>query len=129
MISPEITSAVIALALAGAIIWLVRHNRLHARNALWWILLAGIIAVTGTLPGLVDAVSNVLGIRYSPILAVLIGMAVVLLKLLKTDIERAKEQQQLRILAQKVALLEAESRSNAGDSNDGHAEVMPDKES
>jgi len=119
VISHEVTSAAIALVLAGVIIWLVRHNRLHARNAVWWILLAGIIAVAGTLPGLVDAVASTLGISYSPILAVLIGMAVVLIKLLKTDVDRAKEQQQLRVLTQKVALLESENEKNNGSSNDG----------
>lgn len=113
MISHQVTSAVIAIALAGAIIWLVRHNRLHARNATWWILLAGVIAITGTVPGLVDSVAATLGIHYSPILAVLIGMAIVLLKLLNTDIERSKEQQQIRILAQKVALLEAQLESQS----------------
>lgn len=118
MMSHQVTSAVIAMALAGAIIWLVRHNRLQARSAAWWILLAGIIAVTGTVPGLVDAVAARLGIGYSPILAVLIGMAIVLLKLLKTDIERSKEQQQIRILAQKVALLEAQLGSKNGSESD-----------
>lgn len=45
----------------------------------------------------------VAGIQYPLLLAVLIGIAMVLFKLLKTGIHRSKDQQ-IRILAQKVAV-------------------------
>ena len=111
MIPYQWTSAFIAILIAGIIVWLVRHNQLHPRNATWWMCVALVIAVAGLVPGFVDFVALELGIHYPPILAVLGGIAVILIKLLRTDIERSKEQQQMRILAQKVAILEAELRS------------------
>lgn len=105
------TSAVIAITIAGAIIWLVRHNRLHPRNAVWWMCVAIVIAAVGLAPAFVDFIASELGVHYPPILAILGGMAVILIKMLRVDIERSKEQQQMRILAQKVAVLEAELRT------------------
>ncbi|MDZ7839275.1 MAG: DUF2304 domain-containing protein [Gammaproteobacteria bacterium] len=108
MISSHWTSAVIAVAIAATIIWLVRRNHLHPRNAAWWISLAVVIAFIGMFPLTVDWIAVRLGVDYPPVLAVILGLAVILLKMLKTDIERTRDQQQIRILAQKVAVLEAQ---------------------
>jgi len=102
------TSAIIAIVLAGTIILLVRRDHLSPRNATWWIVAAMVVAVVGVTPGLVDFIAAGLGVHYPPILAVLLAMALLLVKLLRTDIALSKEQQKLRILAQKMALLEAE---------------------
>lgn len=107
MMSYQWTSAVLAIGIATAILWLVRHNHLHARNAIWWVVVAVVIALIGSLPGFVDWVALRLGISYSPILVVLLGFAVVVYKLLVADIERSRQQQQIRILTQKVAVLES----------------------
>lgn len=111
MISYQWTSAVLAIVIAVAIIGLVRYNHLHARNAAWWLFLAVLIAFVGFAPGVVDSIARILGVNYPPTLVVLVGMAILLLKLLKTDIERSREQRQMRALAQKVAILEAKTES------------------
>lgn len=108
MIAYHWTSGIIAFVLAGTIIWLVRNNRLQARTAAGWMVLALIIAATGLFPGMVDFAARVLGIHYPPTLAMLCGFAVLLVKLVKNDIERSRSQQQIRILAQKVSHLEAQ---------------------
>lgn len=122
MIPYQWTSAIIAITLAGAIIWLVRYNQLHPRNATWWLLVALVVAVVGIVPGFVDYLARELGVHYPPTLAVLAGMAVILIKLLKTDIERSREQQQIRILAQKVAVLEEEVRDARARRGQGSAD-------
>ena len=106
MIAYQWTSAVIAIAIAATIVWLVRHNYMHARNAGWWFIVAAAVALAGSMPGLVDRVALELGVSYPPTLVMLVGLGVVLYKLLKIDIERSKQQLQIRILAQKVAILE-----------------------
>lgn len=106
MISYQWTSAAIAIAIAATIVWLVRHNHMHARNTMWWFVVAAAVALVGSIPGLVDWIGLKLGVNYPPTLVVLVGLGVVIYKLLKTDIERSKQQQQIRILAQKVAVLE-----------------------
>ncbi len=102
------TSAVIAITIAATIVWLVRHNHLHARNAIWWVVVAIVVALIGSLPGFVDWVAFRLGVSYPPILVVLVGLGVVVYKLLRADIERSNQQQQIRILTQKVAILESQ---------------------
>ncbi len=102
------TSAVIAITIAATIVWLVRHNHLHARNAIWWVVVAVVVALIGSLPGFVDWVALRLGVSYPPILVVLAGLGVVVYKLLRADIERSNQQQQIRILTQKVAILESQ---------------------
>lgn len=125
MIPYQWTSAALALTIAAVIVWLVRSNQLHARNATWWIALACVIAVTGVFPGMVDWVAALFGIHYAPIFAVLLALAVVVFKLLRADIERSREQQQLRILAQKVAVLEALLESEARDDASGDGDSTP----
>jgi hypothetical protein len=106
-------SAVVTIVVAVVIIWLVRRSRLHPALATWWVLVAIAVAAVGMCPEAVDWVAARLGVGYSPTLVGLIGVAVLLIKILKTDIERTKEQHKVRILAQKVALLEAEQRAGA----------------
>lgn len=102
------TSAAIAIIIAATIVWLVRHNHMHARNAAWWVVVAVVVALIGSMPGFVDWVALGLGISYPPILAVLLGFGVVIFKLLGADIERSKQEQRIRILTQKVAVLETQ---------------------
>lgn len=108
MMSYQWTSAVLAITIAVTIVWLVRHNHLHARNAIWWVVVAVAVALIGSMPGFVDWVALRLGISYPPTLVVLVGLGVVVYKLLRADIERSKQQQQIRILTQKIAVLEAQ---------------------
>ena len=106
MISYQWTSAVLAIGIAVTILWLVRHNHLHARNAIWWVVVAVVVALIGSLPGFVDWVAIRLGVSYPPMLVILVGLGVVVYKLLYADIERSRQQQQIRILTQKIAVME-----------------------
>jgi len=113
VIAYQWTSAVVTILVAAVIIWLVRRNRLHPALATWWVLVAIAVVAVGIFPQAVDRVAARLGVGYSPTLVGLIGVAVLLIKILKTDIERTKEQHKIRVLAQKVALLEAEQLAGA----------------
>jgi len=119
LISYEWTSFLVAGAVAVAILWLVRRNQLHAYDAAWWLLLAGAIVVVGAFPWLVTGVARYLGISYSPLLVVILGFVVVLLRMLKLEIGRTDDKQKIRVLAQKVAILESrfqrESNENCED--------------
>ena len=53
-----------------------------------------------------------LGIAYPPIIPLLIGFALVLIKLLIADIERAKMQVTLNRLVQRLAMLETDISQN-----------------
>lgn len=113
MVAYQWTSAGIAVLLAVAIVWLVRRSRLHPALACWWVIVAVAVAGVGIFPKAVDWVAMRLGVGYPPTLAGLVGVAVLLLKVLKTDIERTKDRHKLRLLAQRVAILEAELESSS----------------
>lgn len=105
--SYRLTSAIIGIFIAALIVWLIRRDKMHTRYAFWWLMLAAVVVALGFFPRIVDAVAGPLGISYPPFLLVPLGMGYLLLKLLRADIERSKQERKLRRLAQRLALLES----------------------
>lgn len=103
----QITSTVIGLLVAAIILWLVRRDHLHGPYALWWIGAALGIAVLGFFPRLFDLLATLLGVGYPPMLALVLGFALLLLKILTMDLERSRQERRIRRLAQRLAMLEA----------------------
>lgn len=103
----QLTSLAIGLVLAAAILLLVRRAHLHGPHALWWLGLAASIIILSTWPRLTDLIAPYLGVSYPPIVAVILGFALVLVKMMSMDLERSRQEQRLRRLAQRLALLEA----------------------
>lgn len=105
----QLTSMALGLMLAAAILFLVRRDHLHGPYALWWIGVAVTVAFLGFFPRLFDVVAIKLGISYPPILAVVMGFSMLLVKLLTMDLERSRQERLIRRLAQRLALLEAQA--------------------
>ncbi|MGA7296528.1 MAG: DUF2304 domain-containing protein [Rhodanobacteraceae bacterium] len=101
-------SAIIGLGLAGTIFYLVRCDRLHGPYALWWLLVAAAALVLGFFPQLVDWLGRLTHVYYPPALPIIIGLALVMVRLLKMDIDRSHQERRLRRLVQKMAMLESE---------------------
>ena len=108
MLTGQITSAILGVALAGAILFLVRRDHLHGPYAIWWFGVAAATFVLGVFPGMVVWLGHATGIFYAPVLPIIIGLSLVLLRLLKLDIDRSKQERRLRRLTQKLAILEQE---------------------
>ena len=104
----QLTSLVIGIALATAILILVRRAHLHGPHALWWLALAAGIIVLGIWPRLIDLIAPYLGVSYPPIVAVLLGLGLMLVKMMSMDLQRSRQEQRIRRLAQRLAMLEAE---------------------
>lgn len=104
----QLTSLVIGLMLASTILWLVRRSHLHGPYALWWVAIAFVVVGLGFFPGLFDFVATRLGVNYPPILAVVLGFSLLLVKILTMDLERSRQERKIRRLAQRMAILEAE---------------------
>jgi hypothetical protein len=107
-VTAQITSATIAVLLAGAILYLVRRDHLHGSYALWWFAVAGAILLLGVFPPVIDWLGSATGISYAPILPIIIGIGMILIRMLKIDIDRSQRERQIRRLAQKLAILEQE---------------------
>jgi hypothetical protein len=106
--SAQITAALIGLALAGSILYLVRRDHLHGPYALWWLVVAAATLILGFVPRTVDWLAHLTGIAYPPVLPLIIGVSLILLRLLQLDIERSRQERQIRRLNQKLAILEEE---------------------
>ncbi len=104
----QLTAAIIGIGLAVAILYLVRRDHLHGPYAVWWLGVAVATLVLGLFPSLVGWLGRATGISYAPVLPIIIGLSFVLLRLLKLDIERSRQERQLRRLTQKLAILERE---------------------
>lgn len=108
MLSAQLTAAILGISLAGAILFLVRRDHLHGPYAAWWLFVAAATLVMGVFPVTVAWVGRVTGISYAPVLPISIGLSLVLLRLLKLDIDRSRQERQIRRLTQKLAILEEE---------------------
>ena len=106
----QITAGVIALVLAGAILYMVRRDHLHGSYALWWLAVAAATLVLGVFPPVIDWLGRLTGISYAPVLPIIVGIGMILVRMLKMDIDRSRRERQLRRLTQRIALLEQDLR-------------------
>jgi len=115
MITYQLTSMAIGVSLAIVILFLVRRDPLHGPYAVWWIGAAATVALLGFFPRLFDVLALKLGISYPPILAIVLGFSMLVVKILTMDLERSRQERLIRRLAQRLAMLEAQApeRSDA----------------
>jgi hypothetical protein len=107
MISYQLTSTLIGLAIAASILFLVRRDHMHGPYAIWWLCTAAIVVLLGFFPTVFDKLSVWAGISYPPILAIVLGIGMILIKMLTMDLERSRQERKIRRLAQRLAILEA----------------------
>ncbi|RKT44441.1 DUF2304 domain-containing protein [Thiocapsa rosea] len=107
MLTYQITSTVLGIALAVVILWLVRRDHLHGPYAMWWVGAALAVAVLGSFPRVFDVLAGYLGVSYPPILALILAFALLMIKILTMDLERSRQERHIRRLAQRLAMLEA----------------------
>ena len=120
------TTTLLGLGLAVAIMWLLRRDHLHVAHGLFWLLVAGLAALLGVWPGLIDRLAVIAGISYPPALLFLAAAIVLLIKALHTDILNTRLERDVRRLNQRLALLELEQQADAPRLNPGAPESAPD---
>ena len=112
-------TGIIGIATAITIVILIRRDHLQVRYGLWWTAAAIGFALLGIFPATFDEIAKFLGIAYSPILALTIAVAILVIKILVMDIERSRNAIRLHRLIQRLALLESDLREIQGKSRDG----------
>ncbi|MEJ5301568.1 MAG: DUF2304 domain-containing protein [Thermodesulforhabdaceae bacterium] len=110
MISYRITSTVIGLFIAIAIIFLVRKDYIHVRHTIWWLGLAVCSVLVGFFPETVDVVARWFGVNYPPTFFFSLGFAAMLIKILRMDIEFSRQEREIKRLTQRLAILEKRDR-------------------
>lgn len=108
MIPYQWTSAAIGLAIGGSILYLVRRDHLHGPYAVWWLTVSIGVVLVSLFPGMINRIAGLLGVSYPPILVVVIGIGLLLIKTLTMDLERSRQERRIRRLTQRLAMLEAE---------------------
>lgn len=83
----------------------VRKKRLNEAYSLVWICAGIVIVIISIFPNILQLVSNIIGIYYAPTTLFLILIFFILLLLLQFSIITSKKNQQIRKLAQEIALL------------------------
>jgi hypothetical protein len=104
--SLPVFSAILAGMVVLAIFWLLRRDRLPVMHSLWWLSVAGLIALLGLFPRAIDIAANWVGVAYSPSLLFITAILVLLIKVLLEDVDVSRDRRRLLRLAQKVAMLE-----------------------
>ena len=99
--------AVLGIGLALTILTLIRRDHIHLRQGLFWTAVAIASLVFGIWPGLIDFLSQAVGIAYSPALLFLVAVVVLILRALFTDIALTQLKRDVRRLNQRIALSES----------------------
>ena len=98
MLDAQITAAILGVCLAGAIFYLVRRDHLHGPYAAWWLMVAAATLILGIFPAVVTWLGLLTGIKYAPVLPIIVALSLILLRLLKLDIDRSRQERQIRRL-------------------------------
>lgn len=111
---------VAAALILVVVIEMLRRGRLRERHAIWWFI-AGVLAlVAGIFPATVIWAANVIGIEAPINLVFFVGIAILVLVCLQNSAELTRLESKTRLLAERLALLELETRgSEAPERDDG----------
>ena len=104
----SIITGSIGLIVAGTIIVMMRRDTLHAQHGLGWIIVALCFALLGFSPEIIDNIAKQFGVAYPPVLALILAIAVLVIKILLMDIERSRMEVRNQRLIQRMAMLEAD---------------------
>ena len=112
----SIVGAVASLALIGVIIELIRSHRLRERYALLWLVTGVVLLVLSVWRGGLNTIAGWAGVTgYPPAVLFALGLLFVIVVLLHYSTVISKLTDQNTILAQRLALLEAELTKDARD--------------
>jgi hypothetical protein len=115
----QIVSIVFAALVFAAVFELVRRRYLRERYALLWIGAALALLALAIWRDLLTTISKAVGINYPPNAFFVIAFGFVLLLLLHFSVAVSRVADQSRVLAQRVALLDARLREHEGAANEG----------
>lgn len=104
----SLVTGTVGVLVAAMIIVLIRKDQLHVNHGLGWVVVAVGFALLGFSPGIIDTIAVKLGIAYPPVLALTVGIALLVVKILLMDIERSKLEMRNQRLIQRLAMLEAD---------------------
>ena len=106
----QIVAVLVTAGLLFAILELVRSRRLLERYAILWLFSAAALLALAAWKGLLEKIANAVGIYYAPSALFVIAFGFILLLLLHFSVAVSRLAEQAKVLAQRMALLEARNR-------------------
>ena len=100
----------LGVGLGVAILLLVRRDHLYIRHGLFWKAVALGSVVLGVWPNLVDRIGQATGVAYPPALLLLLAVMMLIIRAVIVDIAFTRLRREVRMLNQKIALMESEVR-------------------
>lgn len=126
MASYQVTTGLLGGGLALLILYLLRRDHLYVMHGLFWIAVAGLALVLGFWPGLIDRLASLVGISYAPSLVFLLAVIVLMVKALHSDLSHTHLKRQVRMLNQRVAVLDAKQPTPMNHSSTLQGESGPE---
>jgi hypothetical protein len=123
----QIVSVIASGLLLLGILELVRRRRLLERYALLWLFSALVLLALAVWSGLLETVSDAVGIIYPPNALFLVAFGFVMVLLLHFSIAVSKLAEQSKVLAQRLALLEERherAQARAGEEEAVESDVL-----
>jgi hypothetical protein len=106
----QIVAVVVSALLLVGILELVRSRRLLERYAILWLMSATVLLGLAAWKGLLLDLSRAVGIYYAPSALFVVAFGFVLMLLLHFSVAVSRLAEQSKVLAQRLALLEARNR-------------------
>ena len=100
----------LGIGLGVVILLLVRRDHLYIRQGVFWMAVALGSVVLGIWPNLVDRIGQVTGVAYPPALLFLLAIMMLIIRAVIADIAFTRLRREVRMLNQKIALMESEVR-------------------
>lgn len=100
---------IVAVIIIAALVWIanmVRRQALDIRFALSWLTVGGVVLILDIFPGIMNYLVHLLGIELPVNMMFFFGFCFTLLLLFILTVKVSKQEEQLKRLAQEMALLE-----------------------
>src|SRR3954462_5605904 len=111
----QIVAVLVTAVLLFGILELVRSRRLLERYAILWLFSATVLLALAAWKGLLEKLSHAVGIYYAPSALFVIAFGFILVLLLHFSVAVSRLAEQSKVLAQRLAPLEARSRPLGGE--------------
>jgi hypothetical protein len=112
----EVRVQIVAVIASGGLLLgvleLVRRRRMLERYALLWLFSAVILLVLAVWKGALGLISNAIGVFYPPTALFVVAFGFILVLLLHFSLAVSRLTDQTKVLAQRLALLEARQREH-----------------
>jgi hypothetical protein len=119
----QIVAVVLTAILLFGILELVRSRRLLERYAILWLFSAAVLLGLSVWRDLLEDVASAVGIYYAPSALFAIAFGFILVLLLHFSVAVSRLSEQSKVLAQRLALLEARNRELEADAAEREAEA------